>query len=126
MKKGKSVADPRHPTVVRRSRDARLAELNGVGPFLRAYLRLVDVRCGRPTCHCATGKGHPSHYLVVKQDGKTQTRYVRKDRLDEVRGWLKQYKRVRRLVQEISDLTLELLVSEAHAARQEKRRKRPS
>jgi len=120
------MATHRHPTVVRRSRDARLAELNGVGPFVRAYLRLVEVRCGNPTCRCATGKGHPAHYLVVKQNGKTQTRYVRKDRLDEVRGWLKQYKRVRRLVQEISDLTLELMVSEAHALREEKRRKRSS
>lgn len=117
---------PRHPTVVRRSRDARLSELSDVGPFVRAYLRLVDVKCGEPTCHCATGKGHPSHYLVIKQDGKTQTRYVQKDRLEEVRGWLKEYKRVRRLVQEVSDLTLELLVSEAHARRQEKRRKQPS
>lgn len=117
---------PRHPTVVRRSRDARLAELGAVGPFVRAYLRLVDVKCGEPTCHCATGKGHPSHYLVVKEGGKTVTRYVQKDRLNEVREWLEQYKRVKRLVQEISDLTLELMVSEAHARRQERRRERPS
>ena len=117
---------PRHPTVVRRSRDSRLAELGGVGPFVRAYLRLVEVKCGEPTCHCATGKGHPSHYLVLKRDGKTQTRYVQKGRLEEVREWLRQYKRVKRLVQEISDLTVELLVSEAHARRKEKRRKRPS
>ncbi len=122
------MATPRHPTVVRRSRDARLAELQGAGPFVRAYLRLVDVRCGSPTCHCATGKGHPSYYLVVKRDGKTETRYVRKDRLEEVRGWLRQYKRVKRLVQEISELTLELMVSEAHASRKKKAkpRKRPS
>jgi hypothetical protein len=61
--------------------------------------------------------------LVLKHDDRTVTRYVRKDRLEEVRGWLKQYKRVKRLVQEISDLTVELLVSEAHASRQQKRRK---
>jgi hypothetical protein len=120
------MAAPRHPTVVRRSRDARLAELNRVGPFVRAYLRLVEVKCGEPTCHCATGKGHPSHYLVAKRDGKTQTRYVRKDRLGEVRKWLSQYKRVKRLVQEVSDLTLELLASEAHVRRKQKRKKRRS
>lgn len=120
------MGNPRHPTVVRRSRDARLVELNSVGPFVRAYLRLVDVKCGEPTCHCATGKGHPSHYLVIKRGEKTETRYVRKDRLEEVRGWLRQYKRVKRLVQEISDLTVELMVSEAYVSRKQKRKKRRS
>jgi hypothetical protein len=93
-------------------------------PFVRGHLRLVDVRCGNPTCHCATGKGHPSYYLIVRRGGKTETRYVRKDRLDEVRGWLRQYKRVKRLVQEISDLTVALMVSEAYVSRKQKRKKR--
>lgn len=95
-----------------------------LGPFVRGHLRLVDVKCGNPTCHCATGKGHPSYYLIVRRGGKTETRYVRKDRLEEVRGWLNQYKRAKRLLQEISDLTVELMVSEAHVSRKQKRKKR--
>lgn len=117
------MSQPRHPTVVRRSRDARLRALGDVGPFVNARLKLVDVKCGEPTCHCATGKGHPSHYLLFAKGGKTASRYVQKHRLEEVNGWVREHKRVKRLVKEISDLTLELLAAEAHVLRRQRRRR---
>ena len=117
---------PRHPTVVRRRRDSRLAELASVGPFVNARLSLVEVKCGEPTCHCATGKGHPAQYLIFMQGRKTRSRYVQKDRLGEAREWVREYKRLKRLIREISDLTLELLASDAYVRRQQKRRRQRS
>ncbi len=118
---------PRHPTVIRRSIESRLSELGTVKAFVKARLKLMHVKCGEPTCHCAAGgEGHPSHYLVFTQGGKPRTRYVQKDRLEEVQGWVQEHTRVKRLVQEISDLHLELLASEAYVLRQQKRRQRRS
>jgi hypothetical protein len=114
----------RHPTVVRRSRDSRLGQLGKVEPFAAASLMVVNVRCGRKGCHCATGEGHPSNYLSYKQGGKTVMRYVPKDRLDEVRKWVREHKRLKKLTREISDLTLELLAAEAYVRREQRRRKR--
>jgi hypothetical protein len=114
----------RHPTVVRRSRDSRLDQLGSVGPFTSASLVVINVRCGRKGCHCATGEGHPSNYLSFSQGGKTVMRYVPKDRVEEVRKWVREHKRLKRLTREISDLTLELLAAEAHVLREQRRRQR--
>jgi hypothetical protein len=84
----------------------------------------IAVKCGNKGCHCATGEGHPNYYLKSSRRGKIVTRYVPRDRLDEVRRWIREYKRVKRLTGEITDLTLELMASEAQALRDQKRRQR--
>ncbi len=48
---------PRHPTVIVRMRQSRLGKLSRVGPLVGASLVQVNVRCGKPGCHCAEGEG---------------------------------------------------------------------
>jgi hypothetical protein len=52
-------------------------------PALLSY----RTRCGKPTCHCATGLGHgPYWYLRWRgRNGTHHHRYVRAGALDEVR-----------------------------------------
>jgi hypothetical protein len=119
-----SLKSPRHVTVVVRAREKRLKELATADVFVGATLVRLMNKCGRKGCHCATGEGHPTYYLKSSRKGKMITRYVSKDRLDEVRAWIREYKRVKRLVGEITDLTLELMAAEAQARRKEKRRQR--
>ena len=33
-------------------------------------------RCGKPTCHCATGDGHPSWYLAFMVEGKQRVEHI--------------------------------------------------
>jgi len=33
-------------------------------------------KCGKPTCHCADGEGHPAKYLSLSEEGKTRLVYV--------------------------------------------------
>src|SRR3989442_15790710 len=33
-------------------------------------------RCGKPTCHCATGAGHPSWYLAFMVGGKQRVERI--------------------------------------------------
>jgi len=97
---------PTHPTLQRQQLDARVRRLQARGPVLAASLVTIARRCGRPGCHCATGTLHVGHYLTRSVAGKTHTVYVPVDLVDEVRGWIAEYRRLRELIQESTQLAL--------------------
>ena len=115
---------PRHPTLIVRMRQSRLGKLSDVGPLVGASLVQVNVRCGKPGCHCAEGEGHPSWYLSFSRKGKTVIVYVPKDDLEEVRQWVREHRRVKRLVREISELSVALLKAEARIRCEKRERKK--
>lgn len=59
------------------------------------------------------------HQLTYKVGGKTRTVYVPVDLTEEVRAWIDEYRRLKCLIQEISQLTLALVRSHV---RERKRR----
>ena len=89
-------------------RSARLKELAACGPFVAASLCEVKRRCGNPKCKCARGLPHKAHVLTRKARGKTRTIHVPKGLVAEVRAWVKEYARVKRLVREVSEASLAL------------------
>lgn len=46
------------------------------GPLRRGAFVVVQRKCGKPNCHCATGEGHPAKYLSVKEGGRTRMVYI--------------------------------------------------
>jgi hypothetical protein len=44
---------------------------------------VVNRKCGKPNCHCATGQGHPQTLFLFKEDGRRRCKLVR--RADEHR-----------------------------------------
>ncbi len=112
---------PRHPTIIRRMIRSRLERFADVEQVLAATLVETRLRCARPNCRpCADGRGHPTRFVTFSRKGKTVTVYVSKDDLEEVREWVREHKRVKRLVREISDLSVELLRAEAARRRKTK------
>ena len=111
---------PQHPTLIRRQLDSRLKKCCPNGPVLAASLAAVRRRCGKPSCHCARGGPlHLAHQLTLKEHGKTRTVYVPKELLAEVRQWITEHRRLKRLLKEITDLTLALIKSHVpHRRRQ--------
>jgi hypothetical protein len=85
---------PKHPTLVRRMRDARFRQLVPRCPPLAASL-------GRQ----AGGGWH----LTLKSRGKTRTVYVPRDLKDEVQSWVEEHRRLKRLLREITLLQLALV-----------------
>jgi len=85
---------PKHPTLLRRMRDARVKQLVATCPPLAASL-------GRQ----AGGGWH----LTLKEDGKTRTVYVPKDLMEEVEASIQEHRRIKRLVREITQLQLALI-----------------
>lgn len=104
---------PRHPTNIRRMLDSRVKQVAARKPVLAASLVSVERRCGKPGCHCAEGQKHHAHQLTYKARGKTRTVYVPVDFTEEVRTWIEEHRRLKRLLQEISQLALALVRSHA-------------
>lgn len=105
---------PEHPTLIRRMLTARLKQVATQKPVLAASLVEIAKHCGRKGCHCQQGgPKHVGHYLTSKVQGKTRTVYVPLDLLDDVRSWVEEHKRLKLLLQEISQLTLALVKGHA-------------
>ena len=90
-------------------RTAKLNQLGEVRPFVAASLCRVKRRCGQPNCKCAHGEPHYAHVLTYKVNNKTKSVHVPKDMVDEVQQWVAEHKRIKKLLQEISTLSLTIL-----------------
>jgi len=97
---------PRHPTPLRRSLESRIRQYAARGPVLAASLVQIAKHCGREGCRCQSGLKHVGHYITFAVAGKTHTVYVPKDLIGEVQAWIREHKRMKRLGQEISQLSI--------------------
>jgi hypothetical protein len=113
---------PCHPTVVRRMLESRVKQVAACKPLLAASLVSFERRCGKPGCHCASGEKHHGHQLTYKNRGKTRTVYVPVDFTEEVHSWIEEHRRLKGLLQEISQLSLALV--RGHAQERKRRKGR--
>ncbi len=108
---------PKHPTLIRRSLQARQKELQAQCPVLAASLVTLRRACGNPRCRCARGQKHPGHYLTWKVNAKTHTAYVPVDLLPQVKQWTQEHRRLKQLVRQITQLALALIQTHVRAQR---------
>jgi hypothetical protein len=85
---------PKHPTLLRRMRDARVRQFVARRPPLAASL-------GR--------QGSGGWHVTLKQAGKTRTVYVPAELNKEVRASIQEHRRLKRLLREITQLQLALI-----------------
>lgn len=90
-------------------REAQLKQLQQVGPLVAASLCHRAVRCGNPKCRCASGAKHSSWCLTFKRQGKTRTVHVPRDLVEEVRQWVKEYRRTKQILAKISYQSVEII-----------------
>jgi len=112
MKKQKSST-----TRLEKRRDAWMKKLSDLGPYSRGSL--VTAKRG----------GHTAHQLTVSVEGKTRTVYVPKEMVGEVREWIKNYKRLQRIVKEVSKLNMAIIhhrIPESRAAVRRSVKNRPT
>ena len=87
-----------------RSFRSRIAQLASGHRFLRGTLAVRARKCGKPNCHCASGKRHSSLYLVLSDQGQLRQIYVPKDWEERVRQAVSDYQKMQRLIEEVSEL----------------------
>jgi hypothetical protein len=98
------------PTTGQQDRAAAIAaELASLGLALPGTLIERHVRCGKPGCRCHADPPvlhGPYWQWTRKIGGKTITRLVADDQLDDYRQWLANHRRLRTLVTQLETLTL--------------------
>jgi hypothetical protein len=76
---------------------------------LPGSLSLTHRRCGKPTCHCATGKGHPLWSLTFMVDGQKRVERIPDDWVEEIRPLVEQGREFKRAVAEVFASNAQLL-----------------
>ena len=117
----------RLPELALRQRRKGLAQqLPPVTEILRGSLVERYVTCGNPACRCAKGERHgPMWYLTVTLGpGRTTGGIIPTEKVDEVRGWIENYHKVKDHLEKISEINRELLRRQREQQQQRKRKRR--
>lgn len=93
------------------ARRRRLVErLPPIEEILRGSVGTRELRCGKATCHCASGPGHPSSYLTVSfGKGRTEQISLPAALLEPARQGVANYQAWWETVEAISAINRELL-----------------
>lgn len=78
--------------------------------LLPGSLSVSHTRCGKPTCHCANGEGHPAWSLTFMADGKKRVERIPKDWVDDVRQRVTAGRAFQDALREVLTANAELLV----------------
>jgi hypothetical protein len=98
------------PEQIRKRRDELFSRLPPFSEILRGSLLERSVRCGKASCRCAEGQGHPVTYLSVTfPGGRTEQITVTKDLVPVVRRWVANYRRWLRAMEQVSVWNRQLL-----------------
>jgi hypothetical protein len=82
-----------------------LSQIRRIGPFVEASLTVTRKRCGRPQCRCRQeGPIHETALLTWKEKKVTHTLYVPVELREEVQKWVDNWKQLRRLIGQMSQV----------------------
>ncbi len=83
-----------------------------VAELLPGSLSQTRRRCGKPTCHCAVGDGHPSWYLTFMVAGTKRVERIPAAWVEDVRRRVDAGREFKQAVAEVLAANAQLLVLE--------------
>ncbi len=78
--------------------------------LLAGSLTQTHRRCGKPTCHCAQGEGHPIWFLTFMRGRKRRVERIPQEWVEELRPLVEAGREFKDAVAEILAINSELLV----------------
>ena len=78
--------------------------------LLPGSLSLSHTRCGKPTCHCASGQGHPAWSLTFMAQGNKRVERIPTEWVEEVRRRVEAGREFQEALKEVLAANAELLV----------------
>ena len=111
-------------TQARQRKFALLRKLEVPEDGLPGSLSLTYRRCGKPTCHCAEGKGHPQWQLTYMDGGKKRVETIPAEWVEEVRRRVERAQAFREGVKQVFTANAELLVLEKKERGRKKKKRR--
>lgn len=101
---------PKSINTVKRQIAAKIRTLGEAGTFMPGSFVEKRWRCAKPECICnRTGRKHTAFAVTGKVKGRTKSVYVPVGMADEVKGWVKEYRRVQKTIKEIGALAEQLI-----------------
>ena len=94
---------------LKRRRKTLEKKITELGPVMRGSVVELGATCGNPNCRCARGEKHRKYYFSMSLKGKTKVIYLGKSREPVARQYLKNYKILLAIVDEMTTINLELL-----------------
>ena len=98
--------------------------LRSLGLVLKASVVHRRFRCGKPGCRCAKGSLHQDYVVTRKAGAKTQTVRVRNGREKEALQWRENWRRMKRLLDELTSIEIEILSRNCGTKRKPRRTKK--
>lgn len=80
---------------IKKRRQTKLSKLGLCGPFVTGSLNRVEKKDKH-------GKITVYYLLTFKEEGKTRSVYVPKDMVKEVRGWVRNYQKLKKVIARVS------------------------
>ncbi len=105
---------------LRQRKFAVLDRFSVPGDLLPGSLVCAHTRCGKPTCHCARGEGHPAWSLTFMVKGKKQVQRIPAEWVDQVQKQVRAGREFQDAVREVLAANAQLLA----LARQQRRARR--
>ena len=104
--------DPKGPAAarIRQRKFSLLRQFSLPADFLPGSLSVSHTRCGKPTCHCASGEGHSAWSLTFMAAGKKRVERIPKDWVDDVRRHVEAGRAFQDALREVLTANAELLV----------------
>jgi hypothetical protein len=101
------------------ARQKLLDRLPVTGEILRGSLLQRTIRNHRKGCaKCAGGEGHPLTVLTVSYPGGSTRQFsLRRERVAQVRRWLRNYQKLKEAIEAICELNHDLLRPQRAASR---------
>ncbi len=91
-------------------REELVRRMSELSPWIQGSVVVVKRVCGQKGCACHRGgKKHPAMYLTGKEAGKTVALYVPRKLEAEARVWAGNYKKLKKLVREVSEVQRQIL-----------------
>ena len=78
--------------------------------LLPGCLSVSFTRCGKPTCHCAAGQGHPAWSLTFMAGGKKRVERIPNEWVEQVRQRVEAGRQFQDALREVLTANAELLV----------------
>jgi hypothetical protein len=119
---------PMQLTAEQRRRQRRIAAaLARIDLALPGSVEIRRTRCGKPACRCHTDPDTRHGPYIVwtrKVNARTVTRVLTEDQLHDYQAWLDNARRLRELVDELHQLTLQVIEADQPRQRQRTRSQR--
>jgi hypothetical protein len=94
---------------LRRRKHALIRRFGIPDELLGGSLSLVHRKCGKPSCRCASDKGHPMWTLTYSVDGKRRVEFIPEELVAAVQPLAEQGRAFRDAVHEVLTINAQLM-----------------